>query len=404
MKINVVDAIMGAGKTSASINFINESDEDVKFLYITPYLTEVKRIMESCQSKKFKQPESFGTKLKGIKYLFDNGFNIVSTHALFRNFDEEIIDLAFTNNYTLIMDEVTDVIEPYNITKPDLATVLEKYASVDDMGLMKWHDREYNGRFSEVKQLCDLDCLAIYGGSAMMWLFPVSTFRAFRNIYILTYMFQAQTQKYYYDFFGIEYNYLYVKNDNGKYLFTNDKFDYINLDYNKLIHICDVDKLNTVGDMEYALSKTWYDRNQGNQLIKKLKNSTSNYFKNYTKTKSNENLWTTFKDYQLLLSGKGYAKSFLSSNTRATNEYRDRIAVAYLVNKFFNPFIKNFFVQHGVEVDEDSFAVSEMLQFIWRSAIREGKEIWLYIPSSRMRYLLEKWIKETSKISNTNTI
>jgi hypothetical protein len=131
----------------------------------------------------------------------------------------------------------------------------------------------------------------------------------------------------------------------------------------------------------------------------KLKNSTSNFFKNYTKTKSNENLWTTFKNYQNLLCGKGYAKGFLSSNTRATNEYRNRIAVAYLVNKFFNPYIKNFFVQQGVKVDEDAFAISEMLQFIWRSAIREENEIWVYIPSRRMRNLLEKWIDDTSKVA-----
>lgn len=392
MKINVVDAIMGSGKTSAGINFINDSNDDVKFLYITPYLTEVKRIIESCPNRKFRQPMSYGTKLKGIKYLFDNGFNIVSTHALFKEFDEEIIDIAYANNYMLIMDEVADVIESYKISKPDLSTILEKYASINEMGLLKWHDQDYYGEFLKIKKLCDLDCLAVYGGAAMMWLFPISTFRAFRNIYILTYMFQAQTQKYYYDFFGIDYNYLYVKNDNGKYLFTDEKVQYNKLDYSKLIHICDADTLNKIGDMDYSLSKTWYERNKENKLIKKLKNSTGNYFKNYTKTKSNENLWTTFKDYKQLISGKGYAKGFLSSNVRATNEYRDRIAVAYLINKFFNPYIKNFFVQHNVEVDEDAFAVSEMLQFIWRSAIREGKEIWIYIPSDRMRNLLIQWI------------
>ena len=43
-------------------------------------------------------------------------------------------------------------------------------------------------------------------------------------------------------------------------------------------------------------------------------------------------------------------------------------------------------------MDEDLFALSEMLQFIWRSAIREGKDIHLYIPSSRMRGLLETWL------------
>jgi len=397
LKINVIDAIMGAGKTESAINFINTSDEDVKFLYITPYLTEVKRIIESCPSRKFRQPESYGTKIKGIKYLFDQGHNIVSTHALFREFDEEIIDLAYTNNYILIMDEVTDVIEPYTISKPDLETILDKYASVDDLGLLKWHNSEYWGEFSDVKRLCELDCLAIYGGAAMMWLFPISTFRAFRNIYILTYMFNAQTQKYYYDFFGIEYNFLYVKYENEIYSFSTEEVNYINLDYSKLIHICNNDKLNQIGDLEYALSKSWYDRNAENKLINKLKNATGNYFRNYIKTKSNENLWTTFKDYKGKISGKGYAKGFLSSNTRATNEYRNRIAVAYLVNKFFNPFVKNFFVQHGVAIDEDAFAVSEMLQFIWRSAIRDKKEIWVYIPSSRMRMLLENWIENVSR-------
>lgn len=396
MKINVVDAVMGAGKTTTLINFINDSDNDVKFLFITPYLTEVKRIIESCPTRKFRQPESYGTKLKGIKYLFDKGYNIVSTHALFRDFDEEIIDLAYSNNYILVMDEVTEVIEPYNITKQDLGVILEKYASINDQGLLKWHDNDYKGKFYDEKRLCDLDCLAIYGGTAMMWLFPISTFRAFRNIYILTYMFKAQTQKYYYDYFGLEYNYLYVKQENGRYTLTDEPIVYNKPNYRDLIHICDTKKLNEIGDLEFALSKSWYDRNQDNQLIKKLKNATGNYFKNYTKTKSNENLWTTFKKYQNQLGGKGYAKGFLSSNTRATNEYRNRTAVAYLVNKFFNPYIKNFFVQHGVSVDEDAYAVSEMLQFIWRSAIREGKEIWLYIPSSRMRGLLEDWIDENT--------
>ena len=36
VKINIVDAICGSGKTSAAINFINKSDDDTKFLYITP--------------------------------------------------------------------------------------------------------------------------------------------------------------------------------------------------------------------------------------------------------------------------------------------------------------------------------------------------------------------------------
>ena len=398
MNVNIIDAIMGAGKTSSAINFINNSDNDKRFLYITPYLTEVKRIIDSCPNKKFRQPETYGTKIRGIKYLFDKKCNIVSTHALFSMFDEEIIDLAYANNYTLIMDEVADVIQPYEISKDDLNNILEKYATIDEHGILNWNAKDYDGRFEDVKRLCDLRCIAIYSNIAMLWLFPVETFRAFRDIYILTYMFDAQTQKYYYDYFGINYNYLYVKGDSlDNYTFTDEKINYVIPNYSKLIHICDNEKLNRIGDAEFALSKTWYMRNEKNQLMKQLKNNTGNFFKNYTKTKSDENLWTTFKDYRELISGKGYAKGFLSSNVRATNEYRNRIAVAYLINKFFNPCVKNFFHTHGVKSDDDAFAVSEMLQFIWRSAIRDGKEIQLYIPSNRMRKLLIDWIENVNK-------
>ena len=38
------------------------------------------------------------------------------------------------------------------------------------------------------------------------------------------------------------------------------------------------------------------------------------------------------------------------------------------------------------------FALQEMLQWIWRSAIRDGKPIDLYIPSERMRSLLVEWL------------
>jgi hypothetical protein len=152
-----------------------------------------------------------------------------------------------------------------------------------------------------------------------------------------------------------------------------------------------------IGDRETDLSKSWYERNKKNVSIKILKNNMLNFFKNIRGGKSSDNIWTTFKDYHSCLIGKGYTKGFLPLNSRATNEYRDRTSVAYPVNRYLNPFVKNFFTTNNIEVDEDGYALSEMLQFIWRSAIRQGKEIWVYIPSVRMRNLLKKWIEENSQ-------
>ena len=114
-------------------------------------------------------------------------------------------------------------------------------------------------------------------------------------------------------------------------------------------------------------------------------------------SKSKFNIWTTFKDYRKQLSGDGYSRGFLFLNARAMNDYRDKNVLVYSINLFLNPLIKGFFQDHGVVVDEDGYALSEMLQWIWRSAIRDGGEIWIYIPSRRMRELLQEWIENISK-------
>lgn len=401
--VRIVDALMGHGKTSAAINMINQSDDDEKFMFITPYLTEVKRIKESCPSKNFKEPCFLkGRKLEGIKELINHGSNIVSTHSLFQKFDLEIIDLCRAKNYTLIMDEVTDVVEPYDITKEDFKVLMEKFVDIDEKtGLMRWRDsnKKYRGKFEEEKRLCELNSLAYYGGTIMMWLFPIDVFNSFRKIYILTYMFKAQIQRYYYDYYNLPYKYIYVSGDSYEdYYFTEDescKVTY-NYDFKNLIHILDDKKLNLIGDREHDLSKNWYERNKDNASVQQLKNNIVNYFIHKRGTKTSENMWTTFKEYKKLLSGKGYGRGYIPLNMRASNEYAQKTSIVYPVNRYINTCIKNFFTGHDMQVDEKNYALSEMLQFIWRSAIRNGGEIWVYVPSIRMRHLLQQWIDEHS--------
>ncbi|CAG9612806.1 hypothetical protein BACCIP111899_01984 [Bacillus rhizoplanae] len=57
-----------------------------------------------------------------------------------------------------------------------------------------------------------------------------------------------------------------------------------------------------------------------------------------------------------------------------------------------NPMIKRFFHSHDIKVNEDLFALSELLQWLFRSAIRNDEPIDVYIPSERMRTLLEMYL------------
>lgn len=398
LKINIVDAICGSGKTSAAINYINQSADETKFLYITPYLTEVDRIIKSCPQKHFKQPEAYGTKLNGIKSLFDKGYNIVSTHSLFTMFDEHIMNLIKDQGYVLIMDEVAEVVKQLDISKDDLNTIREKYTKMKEGNILEWTDPKYTGKFNDYKRLCELDAVGIYGDTALLWLLPVKTFTSFDEIFILTYMFDCQVQRSYYDYYGIEYNYINIKGDSlDTYMFTNEEVEYKKLNYKKLINIVYDNKLNNIGEKDGSLSKSWYERNADTCLIGKLKNNVYNFFKHYSKTKTKQNIWTTFTKYKDLVKGKGYTKGFIPCNARAVNDYKECNSLAYTVNRYFNPVLKNFFLINGIRVEEDKYALSELIQWIFRSALRDGKEITIYIPSKRMRNLLKEWIEENSK-------
>lgn len=398
-KVNIVDAVMGAGKTESIMNMINNAPEDDKFLVITPYLDEITRYQKSCPSRHFKQPQfKSSSKYEDLKKLINSGANIVSTHALFQKFDNTMISICRAANYTLIMDEVANVVEEYSIVPEDYDLLRSKFTTLNEETkqlIWKPEYANYDGKFNNEKRLCEMGSLVVYGKSLMIWLFPIEAFNAFRNIYILTYLFNMQLQRYYYDYYGLPYTYLSVEGEKyGDYHLVeyDPNKSYIKYDYSKLIHIIEDDKMNLIGDRETDLSKTWYQKSRNTLAMKKLKNNLLNFFRNIRLDKSSDNLWTTFKDFKGELKGKGYTKGFLASNARATNEYRDRTSVAYPINKFINPFVKNFFHTNGIQVDEDGYAMSEMLQFIWRSAIRDGKEIWVYVPSIRMRKLLEYWI------------
>ena len=206
-------------------------------------------------------------------------------------------------------------------------------------------------------------------------------------------MFDSQIQKYYYDYFGFEYVKWYLKDKK----ITLEYQEYDLSIYGKLINICEHEKLNSIGKDITSMSSTWYKRNIDNLIMKIIKNNCENYFKNITKTPTNLNMWTTFKEYKGLIKGKGYTKGFVSLSTRATNEYIDKSSIAYLSNRYLNPIIKNFFINYGIEIDEDGYALSEIIQFLFRSKIRNGEEINVYIPNIRMRNILKKWIKNNAK-------
>lgn len=395
--ITVVDARMGRGKSSAAIRYMNRYKETKRFLYVTPYLKEVERICEMCD---FEQPDSDHiSKSTELKNRMRRGENIAATHSLFYLMDEEALELASSRHYSIIIDESIEVIGRINITSKDFSLITEHLTEERDDGSLRWLDKEYEGKFSEYKEAADIGAL-FQLDSALITIMSPSMLKAFDDVFMLTYMFDGQYQKAYLDYFGFEYRIVGVERDNDGYYFSGHPDDPPDIDYRRLLNIVDKPNMNRVGDGRFALSKNWYSRRgRGHRDIITLKNCMRRFFDNLPGGSSDTRLWTCFKEEQSkLISESGrYRNSFLQINARATNEYRATTDIAYMVNRFVDPNILKFFGDKHISIDQNKFALSEMLQWIWRSAIRDNKPINLYIPSSRMRGLLVEWIDSTNQ-------
>ena len=407
--ITVIDSMCGTGKTSYAIDLMNKIDKnDMNFMYITPYLDEVKRIKSNVSNRSFYEPttkNSKGTKLEGFKQLIIKDMDIASTHSLFTNIDSETYELIKNSNYTLILDEVMNVIDVKKISLSDFNILLEQNLIKIEENTNKiiWIDKEYSGEFDNIKLLAQNDNLYLHSRNKennkailLVWTFPANIFKVFKKVYILTYMFDGQIQRMYYDMYNIKYEYKSVRYINNEYTLV-DYINYNSEDKTEIKNLIDIyeGKLNTIGDDRYNLSASWLKSPKNKNNLVKLKNNTYNYFTNIKKSKAKYNMWTTIlgtedkrDKVRLALSGKGYSRSFVSCNCRSTNEYSDKNCIAYLLNRFLNPLEKGFFEDKGIRINEDLWALSELIQFLWRSAIRNKKPISVYIPSKRMRQLL----------------
>lgn len=409
--VRVCDAIMGTGKSSAAIRYLNEN-ADKKFIYITPYLDEAKRIKDGCPALHFVEPSD---KLKQYEFkkslhtaaLIREGRNVTTTHQAFKGYTSDTLDAIREQGYTLIIDENVDVLEKFEMHPDDLRIAVEAGYVLENDGEFSLSGAEYKGRaLSELFRLLKSRTLIRLrdkdNNSLFYWTLPPDLITAFEDVFILTYLFKGQSLYHFLNIYNIPFEYIGIeRTDGGGYRFGEYPGytpEYVSR-LGDMLHILESD-INSVGDEYYALSKSWFGRDDDG--VEELRKNVYNYFNNYWRElPADKRLCGSFINEFNKIKGKGYTKAFLTFNAKATNAYRDRMCLVYVANLFMNVDEKKFYQMHGIEVDEDMFALSIMVQWIWRSAIRDGEEVYLYIPSRRMRNLLKDWIERTMKGGNT---
>lgn len=405
--IRVCDAIMGTGKSSAAITYINEHPND-RFIYITPYLDEAARIKKECANARFIEPSN---KLKEYNFrksahtaaLIRDGKNISTTHQAFKGYTADMLQDIRLKQYTLIIDENVDVLESFEFHPDDLQIAVDAGFVRENGGIYTRTDKPYRGSaLSELFGLLksrELVRLTDDNGDALFyWTLPPDLLTSFKDVFVLTYLFEAQSLHHLMAIYDLKYERIGIeKTEAGGFRF-GDYPGYMP-EYVKrlpeMLRILDHQKLNEIGDDYYSLSMNWFKNDEDG--VDRLKRNLINCYNNiWRDIPADRRLWGSYNGAYNQVKGKGYSKSFLTFNAKATNEYRDKDCLVYIANLFMNVNEKRFYQMHGIDVDEDKYALSIMVQWIWRSAIRDGARVNLYIPSKRMRTLLIGWIQSVS--------
>lgn len=405
MTVKIVDALCGAGKSTkmfSKIRKMNEESPDQKFIYVTPYLKELEeRVPVEMPKLQFKNPKNMGSgKRVAVEHLIERGDNVACTHVLFSSFTKDIVDMMIEKQYILVIDEALSCMGLLNdyLVSSDCRDLMEAEmvrVLPHDRNRLEWNDDKYaghDGRYKFVRDQCLLGTLYSFRDQWIMFELPPTLLKNLKEVWVLTYKFSGSDMRCWLDLNGVQYEYI----DHAEFGLRCE--EEIKQEIRDNLEVFIPRSLRSARQRPTTLSKGWFDKAKGDEL-RKYKGIMES-FVNYHKVKTGEVFWTTFKDYRIKLGGKGYSRgtreldAFIPWNTRATNDYRNYTHCMYAANIYKNP-IEIAYLEHwGVEPREDEYALSNLIQFIFRGCVRQNEKMKVMILSTRMRSLLEDWLNE----------
>ena len=414
MKIEILDAIMGSGKTEGIIKWMCNNPQN-KYLYVSPMLTEVEeRIPNSCAELEFTFPSDEGqTKSKHLLQLLNQGRNISFTHSLFTDLSKHHLSEISKQGYILIIDEEVSLIEPYGgkYKKGDI-TSLERAGHIkvheDNLGLVEWlwNDMEEHTQYSSLKRLCEINMLYCSKRERDMMVIqlPLALIESTQRTIILSYLFKGSVMESFLKLKGLDVvDFMDVEKDFSLLKSTKE----VKEKARTLINFKNTP--SSISVRKWGMSSVWWSTNATKEQLTKVGNIIRSVYMSVGKDRllitlpKNNVSRTTDKNHKntrcSIPKNMSSDDIFLYCGARATNNYAHKDTAVHAYNRYVNLVVKSYLQDYGRELnavpDDDQYALSELIQWLWRTRIRNDQPIDVYILSERMEKLLKDWLFST---------
>jgi len=401
--VEIVDSMMGTGKSTAIIAWMN-SHPLKRFVYVSPLLSEAGEGGRLHQEAKatFHAPEDLGDgKASSLLELLRLGANISCTHSLYKLMTDEHFDAISRFDYTVVLDEEIGLIEAFHeYSTSDLQWLLNNNViSVDEKdGMVSWISTTTGAespshKYYRMRQMCNAGCLYTTKRSDTMLTIqlPTKLIECASRMIVLTYMFDD----------GILDSFLKLKGIEA--IPFTERLDLQTVSGQAIRQLLTITQPPKKFNLRDKLSYSWYvNPNKGD--IDAVKNAIRSVAAKWGVNK--DCLLYTFPKHRSIASDSRAAKikpnsytvksngspCWLAIQTRATNDYAHVTHIISAYNRFPNVAVAAYLQDYEHPVDKDRFALSELIQFLWRGCIRNGQPMHVCIFSLRMEKLLKNWL------------
>ena len=403
--VEIVDSIMGSGKSTEIIKWI-DANYHQRYIYVSPLLSEVEsggRLHQAVSNVEFHSPEDVGDgKSAAMLELLKAGANVSCTHSLYKLMTDEHFEAIAQHDYVVVVDEEIGLIEAFNdYSIEDLKWLIkEGFIKVgENDGMVVWVNQSVevacpSHKYYRLRQMCNSGCLYTTKRSDTMLTvqLPSKLLESAKRVIILTYLFKGNILDSFLKLKGFESvpfsEPLALRSICGK----------------KLRELLAIEQPPKNFKLRNKLTYSWY-MNPMKGDLQVVKNAILRTCRNWGVP--SENILYTFPKYRSSLSTAkgekikptGYIVKptgnpcWLAASTRATNNHAHVTHMIHAYNRHTNVAVASYLQDWDCPVKTDVFALSEMIQWLWRGCIRNGEVMHVCVFSSRMEKLLRDWLE-----------